>query len=202
MMAVLMPKLTLLPIFIIGLLLWITLNQHGRKFLWATLGRMRWLWLSIVLIMAFNTPGEVLAFWTWYGAPTYEGLQQGGLQIARLALMLVLIALMTCALSMEQLLSAFYLLSKPLRYLGLSPQRLAIRLCLTIQYIHTHMKKRPDTRQSRQLLEEFIQQTSATNTDSQLEFDSLTIQQIQFSLLDYSLMGLMLLSIVMAWGQG
>ena len=200
-MALLMPQLSIAFILLSALFIFLGLNQAGRRFLFAMLQRMRWLWLSILLIMAFNTPGEVLAFWPWYIAPTYEGLTQGGIQIARLALMLLLIALMTSALKTEQLLCAFYSLSKPIRFLSLSPERLATRLWLTINYIQSHMATARHKKQGKQFLDEFLQQTKQVSQSKNSSLSQVTIPTLKFVLLDYCIISLMLLSLILAWGQ-
>ena len=165
------------------------------------LRRMRWLWLSILLIMAFNTPGELLSFWPWQIAPTYEGLIQGATQIARLALMLMLIALMTSSLTRDDLLAGFYCMARPIGLLGLSAEKLATRLWLTINYIQQDMLKYQSKLAREQLLKEFIKLTSQSASSKDNRINRITISIAKFGVLDYLITGLMVVSTVLAWGR-
>lgn len=102
---------------------------------WRMLKRVRWLLFAMLLIFAFNTPGEYLPLWPFEIAPTYEGLTAGGLQAARLFLMLAGISLLLATTGREDLIAGFFLLLYPLRYLKLSPERFAARLWLTLHYV-------------------------------------------------------------------
>ena len=52
--------------------------------------RARWLLLTLWLILAYNAPGDAWLDQSW--APTYEGMAEGGLQVARLSVMLLWLA--------------------------------------------------------------------------------------------------------------
>lgn len=99
------------------------------------LRRLRWLLLSLLLIFAFNTPGEYLQPWPFDLAPTYEGVQAGLLQSFRLCMMLAGLSLLLVTTSREELMAGFFLLLYPLRYIKLSPERFAARLWLTLHYV-------------------------------------------------------------------
>ena len=99
------------------------------------LKRLRWLLLSLLLIFAFNTPGEYMQPWPFDFAPTYEGLQAGLLQAVRLSMMLAGLSLLLVKTNREQLMAGFFLLLYPLRYMNLSPERFAARLWLTLHYV-------------------------------------------------------------------
>jgi energy-coupling factor transporter transmembrane protein EcfT len=97
--------------------------------------RLRWLLLSLMLVYVFNTPGEYLQPWPFTFTPTYEGLQQGGLQILRLCLMMAGLTLLTATTNRQQIMVGFYVLLQPLKLLKLSPERFAARLWLTLYYV-------------------------------------------------------------------
>lgn len=99
------------------------------------LKRLRWLLLSLLLIFAFNTPGEYLQPWPFDFAPTYEGVQAGVLQASRLCMMLAGLSLLSATTNREALMAGFFLLLYPLKYLRLSPERFAARLWLTLHYV-------------------------------------------------------------------
>ncbi len=192
-MALLMPLFNLLFILLASAMLYLGLAPSGRQFWWRLCKRMRWLWLSIVLIMSFNTPGLVFADWPWHIAPTHEGVLLGLGQVARLMLMLLLIALMTSSLQRPQLLCAFYYAALPLRWLGMSPEQFAARLSLTIQYIEQHQGKT----QANSLLRDFLH---IDHADYAQFAQHVRIPLQGLSPFDFVLSGLMLYSLILAWG--
>ena len=112
------------------------LLRYGAVNFWKMLRRVRWILLTLLLIYTFNTPGEYVAQWplAWL-APTYEGMYAGLMQLARLCIMLAGLALLLAATSRSHLIAGFYLLLRPLRHIGLQPQRFAARLWLTLHYV-------------------------------------------------------------------
>lgn len=110
---------------------------RGAAISFALLKRARWLMLSILLIYAYATPGEfVLGLPDWI-APTYEGLQTGAMQMARLAVMLAALSLLLATSRREDIMVGVYLLLQPLRILGFDPVRFSARLWLTLHYVET-----------------------------------------------------------------
>ena len=99
------------------------------------LWRMRWLFLSMLLVYGLTTPGEYVKWMPMDWGVTYEGLRAGSLQIARLVTMLGGIALLMARTPRHDLIAGFYLLLTPLKALKLEPERFAARLCLTLQYL-------------------------------------------------------------------
>lgn len=102
------------------------------------LRRARWLLLSILLIYAYATPGEFVSHFPDALAPTYEGLQNGGIQALRLVVMLAALSLLLATSSRAQIMAGIYQLLKPFRLFGLQPERFAARLWLTLHYVE-HM---------------------------------------------------------------
>ncbi len=99
------------------------------------LRRVRWLLLSLMLIYAFATPGEYLAGWPDCCAPTYEGLEQGALQALRLLLMLAALSLVLAHTSREDFIAGILAWLRPLAVFGVSAERFATRLWLTLYYV-------------------------------------------------------------------
>jgi energy-coupling factor transporter transmembrane protein EcfT len=99
--------------------------------------RARWLLLSLLLIYAYATPGEYLSAVPEAWAPTWEGLQSGLLQAGRLTAMLAALAILLARSTREEIMVGIYLLLQPLRVLGVSPERFAVRLWLTLHYVET-----------------------------------------------------------------
>lgn len=99
------------------------------------LRRMRWLLLFLLLVYAFNTPGEYVAQWPFNLAPTYEGVVSGLMQAARICILLAGVALLLTTTTRDNLMAGFFLVLYPLKWAGLNPERLAVRLWLTLHYV-------------------------------------------------------------------
>lgn len=110
------------------------------KQLLSLLRRTRWILLSLLLIYAYTTPGA--AIWPQFGmaSPTLEGLLDGFMQLGRLLSVLSGLAILLTLLSQTQLISGIYALVFPLRWCGLSRERIAVRLALTLQYAESAMR--------------------------------------------------------------
>lgn len=105
------------------------------------LRRARWLLLSLLLIYSYATPGNPVLPALGTFSPSLQGLQDGGLQAWRLALLLVTLALLLHACPRENLLSGIYTLLRPFRIMGLNPERVAVRLWLTLRYADQQPRK-------------------------------------------------------------
>ena len=99
------------------------------------LRRLRWLLISMLAVYGWFTPGTAL--WPALGAaaPTIEGLSEGLLRAAALLLIALAAQLLITNIARPQLLGALYWLAQPLRLLGLSRERLALRLVLTLDAV-------------------------------------------------------------------
>lgn len=99
------------------------------------LKRVRYILLFLMIVYAFNTPGEYLAGWYFSMTPTYEGITAGVEQALRLSLVLAGLAMLLMTTSRDQLIAGLYYLALPLRFSGLDPERFAVRLWLTLYYV-------------------------------------------------------------------
>jgi energy-coupling factor transporter transmembrane protein EcfT len=117
----------------------IALRLCAEQFL-GLLRRTRWIAFSLLLIYAYATPG--VALWGGLGSfsPTREGLLEGLLQLGRLLCALSSLAVLLASLSQERLISGLYSLAYPLRFFGLSRERFAVRLALTLEYAENSMR--------------------------------------------------------------
>lgn len=101
----------------------------------ALLRRLRWLLISLLVVYGWFTPG--IALWPALGAatPTQEGLSEGLLRGGALLLIALAAQLLMLATPRPQLLAALYWLARPLRMIGVSRERLAVRLALTLEAV-------------------------------------------------------------------
>lgn len=127
-----------------GLVLLIAFALSRHKFV-QLVRRTRWIMLSLWLIYAYSTPGQALSEQLGMFSPSLEGLLDGGLQLMRLLVALAGLAILLDRLHRQQLMAGLYALFAPLQYLGLSRERLAVRLALTLHYAEVAMLRETRT---------------------------------------------------------
>ena len=97
--------------------------------------RMRWLFLSLLLVYAYATPGEYLAFLPLNVAPSFEGLHLGLMQIAKLLIAVASLSALFASTNKSQLMAGLWTLLSPLRLVGLNVERFTVRMLLTLHYV-------------------------------------------------------------------
>lgn len=123
-------SLTLLAVALATAFLFAPVRQHARRLL----RRTRWLLLVLFVAYAWSLPGTALIpAWTW-ASPSMEGLEAGILRVIRLGMLLVGLAVLLASTEHKQLIQGFYVLAKPLVWLGLDRRAFAVRLGLTLEY--------------------------------------------------------------------
>ncbi len=98
------------------------------------LKRLKWLFISILVVYLFFTPGQLL----WPGlvwSPTLEGLTQGLLRVAVLVLLVAAVNLLISSTERDDFLSAILWCLRPLSFVGLPHERLAVRITLTLDEV-------------------------------------------------------------------
>ena len=90
--------------------------------------RSRWLFVSLLIVYVGVDPATMR--WGFYA----EGINAAIEQIARLAIMIGLLAVLFPKRAVDELVYAIYLVLKPLRRLGISAERIALRIGLTMQF--------------------------------------------------------------------
>lgn len=108
------------------------------------LRRTRWIFFSILLIYAYTGSGDVV--WPQWGAlsPVSEGVIQGLFQLLRLFTVLAGLSILLALLPQAQLMEGLYFLAAPLKFLGLSRERFAVRLALTLRYAENEVRYSAD----------------------------------------------------------
>lgn len=123
--AVLLAGATLLGITLVAV------GWHPVLTTWRMLARLRWLFVSILVLYLAFTPGTVLI--PAFQALTYEGLLQGAERIMALALLVLGAQLLAATTSQAELLAALFWLARPLGVFGLSRERFAVRVALALE---------------------------------------------------------------------
>jgi energy-coupling factor transporter transmembrane protein EcfT len=157
----------------------------------STLKRFRWLFLVMMIIFSFNTPGEHIQGWPFSISPTYEGTIAGLKQILRVVVMLTAISWVMAANTRQQLISGFYFMFLPLKLLGLEVERFSARLWLTIHYVElqreTNVKEDFMSR-----LKNITTFKSSLEVDSAVELGVIEFVVPQFNMLDYLVIAILL----------
>ena len=125
-------------LLIAGLILLSAFVTARHKFM-HLLSRTRWIMLSLLLIYAYSMPGQPLSDSLGMFGPSREGLMDGVLQLTRLLAALAGLAILLDSLHRQQLIAGLYALFAPLMWLGLSRERFAVRLALTLHYAEVAM---------------------------------------------------------------
>jgi energy-coupling factor transporter transmembrane protein EcfT len=127
-----------------GLTLLCALVISGNKFT-QLLRRTRWIMLSLLLVYAYSTPGQPMLDSLGMFSPSREGLADGVLQLTRLLAALAGLAILLDRLHRQQLIAGLYTLFAPLRLIGVSRERVAVRLALTLQYAEVAMLRKTNS---------------------------------------------------------
>ncbi|NOY70918.1 MAG: hypothetical protein GXP14_00855 [Gammaproteobacteria bacterium] len=102
------------------------------------LRRMKWFFISITILYLWFTPGDAIfstgPLWSIW-LPTIQGLQQALHRVTALVIIIAAVNLLLKTNSRAQLLAAIYSLAFPFQFLGLSRERLAIRMSLVLALV-------------------------------------------------------------------
>lgn len=99
------------------------------------LRRVRVLLLAIAILFAWFTPGEAFVHELPRLGPTREGLALAMLHAGRLVAVVCAVAVLLERLSLQRLVGGLHALARPLRLIGVPPERLALRLLLVLRYV-------------------------------------------------------------------
>lgn len=110
----------------------ILLNKPGCAHWYRIITKMRWLFVIMLLIYAYNTPGEYLG--AGFLMPTYEGLRVGIRQWLYISLISGLILWVQRTTSQENQVYAVYQLLIPFGLSKRFREKVAVRWALTLRY--------------------------------------------------------------------
>jgi len=153
--------------------------------------RTRWIVLSLLLVFSYSTPGLPLFDSFGMFSPSYEGLEEGLLQLTRFLATLASLAMVLDRLHRQQLMAGLYTLLAPLLWLGLSRERLAVRLALTLHYAEVAMLR--DTNIWQEDLRSLFDHQGGTDHRLQME-----LSLCRFTVRDALLLGSTLILLIVA----
>ncbi len=172
-------------IYMVVMLALATITMKNYQF-FQSLKRLKWFFLVMMIIFAFNTPGEHVVVPAMPISPTYEGLLAACTQALRIALMLAALSLILTANSRQHLISGFYFLFSPLRYVGLDVERFAARLWLTLHYVESQQVVN-----KQDFMSQLKKMPPAFSKDSTYEEIEIHFALPKFTPLDYAIIALL-----------
>lgn len=184
-----------LVLLLVSLLLGLMAIKLQRQHFLNAVKRMRLLLISIFIIYAFGTPGELLPQFPAIFAPTYEGIQLGFLQLAKLLIALAVLSILFVTNSKEELMLGLHMLLTPMKWFGVNIEKFSVRLFLTLDYVEDWAVNRP----VKLSIKHFDEIFHNLNNDHQKR--EVYFHQIPFSLLDKTAMVLMffILLMIIVW---
>ena len=99
------------------------------------LKRMRWLFLSILIVYLWFTPGEPIIPISSEYIPTMEGLKTGLLRVLSLVLIIFAVNYFISSIARNRLVEAIVWLLRPFNWIGFDSRQLALRIALTLELI-------------------------------------------------------------------
>lgn len=120
-----------------GLFIGVVALRFAARRSWLLVRRVRYLLLVSVVLFAFFTPGELALPLLGQVSPSLEGLGLALTQGLRLVAVVLLVALLLEYTDERALISGMLTLSRPLSLLGMSSERLAVRLLLVFRYVES-----------------------------------------------------------------
>ena len=196
--AVLMNRFSLTHVVTIFIMLMLALVVIKATHFLRILKRMKWFFLVMLLIFAFNTPGQHIQGWNYLLSPTYEGLASGLLQVFRMLVLLAALSFIMAINTKPQLIAGFYFMLLPLQRFGLEVERFAARLWLTLEYVESAQQLNKVVDQKLYKPQNFFEQLKQFGHTSiiQQTNSSITFEMPIFKMLDIVVLAsLMLISV-------
>jgi len=100
-----------------------------------TIKRMRWLFLSILVIYFWFTPGQPVLGGGYPYLPSVQGVQMGILRVSSLILIVLALNVFVSTIARQRLVEAIIWLFNPVSRLGLDCRSLAVRIALILELI-------------------------------------------------------------------
>lgn len=123
-------------IYLVAMLSCIAFVIYAREFT-HMLRRVKWLLMILVMIYAFSTPGEYIQSINLPIRPTYEGLIAGLTQTLTIVAMLAGLTFVLSSTPRAKLIGGLYQLLSPLKQLGITADKFAVRIWLTLHYVES-----------------------------------------------------------------
>ena len=108
--------------------------SHHMRVLYRFVMRLRWFWLSILILYSFM-PLDRVDVGTHLLAPQLAGLGEGLLRCLSLLLVIMYFVVLVHPIALPQLQQAWYWLMRPLKLLGIAPDLISLRIALSFHAV-------------------------------------------------------------------
>lgn len=105
-----------------------------------TLPRVKWLMIALGLVYGWTTPGEY--YWSAWFSPTHEGVWMGFAQMTRLLVIIASLQVLLTNMKRPAIFAGLHVLARPLEWVGVSRNRMALRLTLTLEMMEQLLEDR------------------------------------------------------------
>ena len=112
--------------------------------------RMRWFFLSIIVVYFWFTPGQTVLpeLLATSLAPSYEGIELGLHRVFILLMIILMVNLLLRTTPQADLLTAIYWWLRPLNYCKIDGKRVSLRISLVLDYVQKSGEVIEEARQS------------------------------------------------------
>lgn len=97
--------------------------------------RMKWFFLSILIVYLWFTPGSPFMGIDVTGMPTEEGLKTGALRVLSLALIIFAVNYFVTTIARIKLVEAIIWLLYPMRWAGIDNRTIALRIAMVLEFL-------------------------------------------------------------------
>jgi energy-coupling factor transporter transmembrane protein EcfT len=137
--------------------------------------RLRWFYLSIIILYFWFYPGTELIPWMGKYSPALEGMNEAGLRIASLLIIISYSVFFISLTPRGEIIAAIQFLLSPLTYLSINSDRFALRLGLVLSMVTemTEQQKRAVNKEKADSLTEILDRAAVmVNQADNPEFDN------------------------------
>lgn len=122
--------------------IWTLLVARERFF--RAMPRVRWLLIALGAVYGWTTPGQYV--WSGWFAPTQEGILLGLAQVTRLLVIVASLQVLLTNMKRPAIFAGLHAFMRPLGWFGLSRDRMALRLALTLEMMEKLLETRLSVR--------------------------------------------------------
>lgn len=136
----LLPLLERQFLYVLGVAVVLMAVIKARERFLRTLPRVKWLMIALGLVYGWTTPGEY--YWSAWFSPTREGVWMGIAQMTRLLVIIASLQVLLTNMKRPAIFAGLHVLARPLEWLGVSRNRMALRLTLTLEMMEKLLEDR------------------------------------------------------------
>lgn len=145
--------------------------------------KLKWLFLTVLLVSAYATPGEYFSSESAQYLPTKEGVILGVEQAAKIIIAIASLSILLYEKDVQSLIQGVYFLLLPLKYFKININQFSMRLLLTLNYVNAITA----SNSKKMRFSEIYQAIQMPPSQDDLKFVQLSMTP--FSIHDYFMLG-------------